>query len=290
MEHRTSINSSVSQTRNRRPSGGRSVARRPLNRKYKSDYVAALKRRNTILLGLYAVLAGVLAAAICSSPLLGIHRIKVRGADSLSPEERMAISKAISIVPGTNVLLVPTGKIEKALAKLSYVKGSGVRRASANSLEATLEVREPFLLVRKGNEIFESDSEGVPIRQIKPKKSFTLPVVQLNPSYTVTPGVLMSDDAIQSAIQILKNAHYRQLAGIAKIDIDQNGNLCLNMADGIVFFLGQAKNIQAKMEKVRLIYLKSPHIARRMLSINLSCLENPVCVLRPTPPPKPATA
>ena len=290
MEHRTSINSSVSQTRNRRPSGGRSFARRPLNRKYKSDYVAALKRRNTILLGLYAVLAGVLAAAICSSPLLSVHRIKVRGADSLSPEERMAVSKAISIVPGTNVLLVPTGKIEKALAKLSYVKGSRVRRASANSLEATLEVREPFLLVRKGNDIFESDSEGVPIRQIKPKKLFTLPVVQLNPIYTVTPGVLMSDDAIQSAIQILKNAHYRQLAGIAKIDIDQNGNLCLNMADGIVFFLGQAKNIQAKMEKVRLIYLKSPHIARRMLSINLSCLENPVCVLRPTPPPKPATA
>ncbi len=290
MEHRTAI-SSVSQTRNRRPSGGRSVARRPSNRKYKSDYVAALKRRNAILLGLYAVLACVLVAAIFSSPFLSLRRIKVRGADSLSPEELLSVSKAISIAPGTNVLLAPTGKIEKALAKLPYIKGSKVRRTSASSLEATLEVREPFLLVRKGAEIFESDSEGVPLRQSKPKKSFALPVVQLNPSYTVTPGVLMSDDAIQSAIQILKNAHYRQLAGIAKIDIDQNGNLCLNMADGIVFFLGQAKNIQAKMEKVRLIYLKSPHIAKRMLSINLSCLENPVCVLRPTPPPpKPATA
>ena len=290
MEHRPSILSSVSQPRNRRPSGGRSAARRPSNRKYKSDYVAALKRRNAILLGLYAALACVLIAAIGSSPFLSLHRIKVRGADSLSPEERIAVSKAVSIAPGTNVLLAPTGKIEKSLAKLSFIKGSKVRRVSANSLEATLEVREPFLLVRKGDEIFESDSEGVPLRQTKPKKSFALPIVQLSPSYTVTPGILMSDDAIQSAIQILKNAHYRQLAGIAKIDIDQNGNLCLNMADGIVFFLGQAKNIQAKMEKVRLIYLKSPHIARRMLSINLSCLENPVCVLRPTPPPKPATA
>jgi cell division septal protein FtsQ len=107
-----------------------------------------------------------------------------------------------------------------------------------------------------------------------------LPLVVLEGPRPVRPGVPFHDPALNAAIQILHAARRDGVVRIAKIEVDQSDNMCLNMEDGLPIQFGQVEDYPAKLTLVRRIYRQEPDIARRLAAINVSCPSWPACTPR----------
>jgi cell division septal protein FtsQ len=117
-----------------------------------------------------------------------------------------------------------------------------------------------------------------------------LPLVTLARPMTVQPGVPLNDTALSAAIDILQSAQRQRLVRIAKIEVDQSDNICLNMQDGVVVQLGQAEDFPQKLALVQRIYTWEPDIARRLVAINLSSPAWPAYTPRNLTPSAPLAA
>lgn len=111
-----------------------------------------------------------------------------------------------------------------------------------------------------------------------------LPLVTLSRPMTVQPGIPLNDTALSAAIGILQSAQREKLVRIAKIEVDQSDNICLNMQDGVAVQLGQAEDFAKKLALVERIYTWEPDIARRLIAINLSSPAWPAYTPRNPPP------
>ena len=248
-------------------------------RRYKSAHIQVRSRRRAVIGTLYLALLAILVIGILTTPLLSLRRATLYGTGALTPEEALAVEKYSLIPPGMNTLFLNQKKIELRLNSLAFIKSSRVYRTGINSFGIVATPREPFVLMKKPGAFYQADEYGIPIRQVSIHSKNRLPVINLPAKAPIMLGQTFSDDAVMSAIQILKNAHYHPLVRIAKIDIDQTGNLCLNMMDGIVIKFGLPESIPAKMEFVQKVYLCTTP-AKQVTSINISCLEHPVCTER----------
>ncbi len=107
-----------------------------------------------------------------------------------------------------------------------------------------------------------------------------LPLIVLNRPESVRPGVPFQDAALTAAIQILRSARQDSMVRIAKIEVDQSDNICLNMQDGLSIQFGQVEDYPSKYALVRRIYSREPDIARKLVAINVSCPSFPACTPR----------
>jgi hypothetical protein len=101
---------------------------------------------------------------------------------------------------------------------------------------------------------------------------------------SVQPGVALSGCAVAAAIRIYQKAPSSLRDRIAKIEVDRNDNICLNMHDGIPVTFGQEDDIHAKIVVVDRIYRNHPGIAVQVAAIDVSVPTEPACKPRVTAP------
>ncbi|HZO91053.1 MAG TPA: FtsQ-type POTRA domain-containing protein [Chthonomonadaceae bacterium] len=301
------------------PCASRSMRPRPIAEVY--------RRRRRALAVLYLLLGALLLTVAFTSPALSVKRIRLEGAEGLPAAEAEATVRAAALPPGINWLRAPVRALAARLRALPWVRTAQVTRRFPNTLQATITVRQPCVLVQTDAGLFEVDAEGVPIRparkemagESKPVPSAPLPfslpasvgkllwvdagpeaerlldtpeppaaervgarlpLVALAGARAVQLGVALDDPALTAAIQIWQSARQDKMVRIAKIEVDQSGNICLNMLDGIPIQLGQAEDLPTKLALVRRIYAREPNIARRLVAVNLSCPSWPACTPR----------
>ena len=244
-------------------------------------------RKHTLAV-LYSLLAVEFIAALFTSPVFAVKQVMVSGTESLTAVERTEVERAVTLAPRTNFLTVGIGKIQKQIAGQMEVKQAVVSRRLPNILAVKVTPRIPFASVSmKLNDVesihCEVDAQGFPIRltaQPTPK----LPHLVLQRNLTIAAGKSLNDVALNQTLALLKEAETGLVSRIEKILIDPQGNLCLNMRDGVAIQFGQAENLGAKWETVQRIYTREPAIAQRMTGINLSVPEKPACTPRITLP------
>ena len=278
----TGMANSSNKRRNSAPKRTRNLQ----GRRYKSAHIQVRSRRRIVLALLYVALLVILVVGILTTPLLSLRHATLYGTGALTPEEALAVEKSSVIRPGMNTLFLNQRKIESRLKSIACIKTSRVYRTGINSFGIAVTPRTPYVLLKKPGAFYQADENGSPIRQVSLNSRNRLPVINLPANAPIILGQTLSDDTVMSAIQILKNAHYHPLIRIAKIDIDQTGNLCLNMMDGIIIKFGLPESIPAKMEFVQNVYLCTAP-AKQVTSINISCLEHPVCTERIVLPASP---
>lgn len=256
----------------------------PMQVRRKSRFAAIRQARRRILLLLFGALAATLIAALFTTPLLSIKRIHIEGEQNLLPEEKALLLKTVSLKPGTNWLLAPVGSMERNLRGLPWVRSAHVSRRLPDSVQVSLSLREPRFLARIQQESYELDAVGIPIRPARPEMNSRLPLIVLERTYPVRPGAPLPDEALTAAIAIYNSLQPQNIARIAKIEVDQSGNICLNMQDGIPIQMGQAEEISTKVKLVQNLYKQEPNIAARLTAVNLSCPTWPACTTRDPKP------
>jgi cell division protein FtsQ len=242
------------------------------------------RARRRTLLALYLALGAVAVAAALTSPVMAVKRLRLRGADGLPAVEYAAVQNAISLPPGTNWLRAPVHAVEQSLRAQPWVRTAQVRRQLPNAIEARITPRQPFLIAQIGARQYEMDADGVPIRLARPEVAASLPIVLLDRPPAAQPGLPLNDDALTGTIAILQCVRQAPAVRIAKIEVDQSDNICLNMQDNIPILFGQARDLSAKLKLLRDIYLREPDIALRVEAINLSNPDAPACTPRAAEP------
>jgi cell division protein FtsQ len=242
---------------------------------------AEVRRRRATILMLFTVAMGFeLAAAALTSPLFGISRITVRGTEQL-PERELAITEhAAWLPPGTNLFCAPIGSIERRLEALPWIRSAHVQWKTNHALAVTIGKRVPAAAVTIGGAQYEVDEGGIPIRPTRPEALESLPKVEIQQDIRVRFGVPINSEALHAAISVYRDAPRQPMARIAKIIIDPEGNMCLNMLDEMQVKFGRPEEIAAKLRYLSRVYELEPNVAGRIMAINLSVPKQPACTLK----------
>lgn len=242
------------------------------------------RTRRIALLTLYTALGVELLAALLTSPVLEVKKVKVQGVGGLPAEESAATLQAAALPPRANWLRAPIRSTEAQLRALPWVHTAHIARRLPNTLEMTLTPRTPILQVQSGAARYEVDADSVPIRLARPEDAGRLPLVVLQRPCELRPGVALQETSVRTALQVTQTIGPQILVRIAKIEVDQSDNMCLNMQDGIRIQLGQEDELPAKIALVQRVYAREPDIARRLIAMDLSSPAWPACTPRVATP------
>jgi len=259
---------------------GTRAERRRIRMPHRPSVVRRVRRQ--VLGTLYTALALEIVAAALFSPALYVRRVRVEGLKGLAPAEEALVLDSVEIAPKTNWLRAPLGRMERRLRALPWIQTAHIRRRLPDTVVADITVRQPALRVQSGADEVEMDTEGVPIRHARPGDAALLPAVVLDRPRALRPGVPLQDELVLAAMRTY--AAFRKQPGIriAKIEVDQSDNICLNMQDGVVVQFGNTEELAPKIAMLQHIYAREPDIAQRLMAINLSCPTWPACTPRST--------
>lgn len=235
-----------------------------------------VRRRLLWVLGL--ILIAECVVALCTSPALWVRHVRVQGAQGLTPAETRETQARVAVPPQTNLLRARTGEIAAALKRLPWVDDAVVARRPLNALEVRLKPRVAVALLTTPNGAWEIDAKGVPIRPTQAAEG--LPHIEITSAWKVQPGVPIDHPGVAGALLVARETAGNRLVQMAKIEVDQNADICLNMQNEMVIRLGPVDDLPAKLALLRRICEEAPGLSAEVQTIDLRCPEAPVCIPR----------
>lgn len=264
----------------RRSSGSKHAPTHP-GPSHRRMRIADVRRiRRQVLFSLYAVLAGEVIAIAFTTPLLQIQRIQVSGAEKLPGAEAESVHEAAALPNGTNFLLASAGRMQDRVRALPWVRSAVVHRRFPHTVTVDLTLREPVAQVVTSGGRWEVDRDGLPIRNLRAGMIGQLPMIVWQHPTVVKPGTPFGDHALQSALALSRWVQKETFLHLAKIEVDQSDNICLNMKDGIPIKFGPDTELDSKQTLVANLYRREPDIARRLQQIDISCPSDVACTPR----------
>jgi hypothetical protein len=217
------------------------------------------------------------------SPLFAIRHVRITGLAALLPGEAAQAQAASVIPPGTNFFHLDRKKLETALKGVPALAEARISPRFPNSVDIVVTPREPVAVLAAGELRWEVDRSGVAIR---PERSAEqLPEIACSSAANVAAGQRIDVPGVAGALSAAafcaSNAHGKPLS-VAKIEVDQNGDMCLNMVDNVAIRIGQNDQLDTKLSLVRRIYNERPDIGAEVESIDLRFPEAPACLPRGT--------
>jgi cell division septal protein FtsQ len=220
---------------------------------------------------------------VTRSPLFAIRGVRVTGLDRLLPDEAAEVRAASAIPAGTNFFRMSRGRLEAAVRRVPAVAGARISRRFPNRVGVEVAPRIPVSIVTTATGRWEVDAGGVAIRPAT--RDQKLPEIVCAALTSVSPGRRIDAPGVAGALAAARltspGARVKPL-GIAKIEVDQSGDMCLNMCDSVAIRIGQAEQLETKLALVRRIYDERPDIGAEIESIDLRFPEAPACLPRGT--------
>ncbi len=236
--------------------------------------------RTRILAVMFLVLCIEAAVALFSSPVFAVRKVHIIGLSGLLENESALTRQAISIKAGTNWLLAPSKRIEQRVKNLPWIREVSVTRSLPADITVKMVLREPVITLQSGSELFEMDDDEVPIRIARTEKAQLLPRVEFTGLDTPVIGHRLHSLSLKTIIDKINSDNRNIIDKIAKIDIDQNDNICLNMKDGIRIIFGPREGWQEKIALANRLYKFESNPSSRFESLNFTVPSSPVCVLK----------
>jgi cell division septal protein FtsQ len=267
------------------PRNHRQTSVNPRIRRRGGSAAEVRRTRRRALFVLSALLVIECGAAALTSPAVTIREIRLTGITALPTAESANVLLATQVPPGSNWFRVPTSRIAARLTAMPWVAAATVEKRFPDRIYVNVAPREPAAILRSGMQAVETDAEAIPIRPARAEVAASLRQVVLPDGYAFTYGRPIQDDGVRAALYILRSTQADTTVPIAKIEVDQSDNLCLNMRDNTPIRLGQAEDLDAKLGQVRRICRSQPNLAKSFVAINLTCPSKPACTPRVAPSP-----
>lgn len=237
------------------------------------------RRRKRIITGMMLMVLVEAVAAVITMPALSIHSVKILGMDDLAQDEKVRVVKTASLMIRRNLFLSGATAVTKEIDGLPWVHSVKIVPIFPDSMIVKVQPKKIFCILQSGDVSYELDSAGSPIRE-SPSPAPSLPVISM-PKVTVRCGVPITSLELQAGLRLLSQLKGDNLPAVNKIVVDQRRNMCLNMSDGLLFRLGQAKDMNAKIEIMKQLYSASPDLGHKLMMVNLVSPSVPSCLLRP---------
>ncbi len=181
--------------------------------------------------------------ALFFSPLFRVQRIKVVGAQSLSPDEVAALVG----MEGHTIILLPLKEADARLRLLPMVRDVTIRLQWPNTLLVRVEEREPWGYWVNGGQSYVIDEEGVVLEGKVP--SLGAPsIIDTSPPLTFRPGDRVDSDAVVIAHVVLGWAPVNVGAKVVAIKYNVAQGLSLTTDQGLQVVIGDSKGLDFKLE------------------------------------------
>jgi len=193
------------------------------------------------------------------------------------------IRRAAHLAIGRNIFLLSNRKVRSAVLRLPEIESVRVSRRPPRTLILTVKERKAAAAVQSGGRLYEIDGTGLIFRRVQTAAP-GLPIICLarstslrSPSHSredLRPGIRAKEGDLRSAMECLELCR-KNGCRVRKLSVDPVGDLCLNMGSGFYVKLGQAEQIEEKLEIVRTTLRARPDIGQEALYIDVSCPSRP---------------
>jgi len=134
------------------------------------------------LFGLLALAGLCLGLVVLYHQLLTSDRFCIKDINSIEIEGARRLSRSLlleqaKLVPGTSLLAVRPGQVERALMAHPWIAKAEVSRKWPNSLHLTIQERDPVALVQFGEELLYTDHQGMIFKPLSPGDPHNFPVI-----------------------------------------------------------------------------------------------------------------
>lgn len=209
--------------------------------------------------------------ALWRSPALSIKDVYVEGVVLTAPEQVVQVAR---IDEGCSWIALAPSKIEQRLRRLPTVAEAVVSRGLWGRVHIRIFERQPVALLCTPAGSYWVDARGVPFW--KTKQAGGLPVVRVDAPLQVVLGKIVHNRSVRSALEILTRYLPEYPLPIAQITVDREGNLCLNMRDGLPpVRIGDGTALSEKMMRTAELWTHS-QIVQQAEYLDVSCVDRPV--------------
>ena len=215
-------------------------------------------------------------AALAFAPGLHVTKVRVRGTQTLTPQQ---VFVEAEVPNGTNIVWMLRQPLTRRLAADPVIDHAERTVRLPDTLILTVTERQPYAVLASGGQCWLLDRKGVPYRQLDAPLP-GLPIIDAAPA--ALPAEVVLGRPIPAVW--LPDA-YRLLALTggdpswqgAKIAVDQNLNLCLNNRGKPQVRLGQADSLPWKMTLAEAaLSAYGGALSQRAAYIDVSCPQQPV--------------
>lgn len=225
------------------------------------------RKRLKRLLVLVGVAAAALAAVIVlRSPVLDVDEVVVTGTTRLDPE---AVRAAAGIDPGTPLLLVDLGAAAEGVESMPWVADAEVTRDLPGRVDVVVHEREAVAVVSGAGTAVLVDVEG---RVLEEAPSAATPYVRVvSPDEPPAPGAVV-EPGLLTAIELAGRLRANPAGAVAAVHLEPT--LRLQLAEGGVADLGDASDLDAKVEAFRTVHARVDRAC--LAAIDLTVPTHPV--------------
>lgn len=150
-----------------------------------------------------------------------VNNIEIEGAKRLS---RSLLLEQAKVSPGTNLLAIRPGQVERALVAHPWIAKAEVSRKWPHSLHLKIQERDPVALVQFGEELLYMDRQGMIFKPLSPGDPHNFPVITgLTPEQFRHPAGNLPEVVAQAfqMMDVLKaNQPPLNLENISEIHVD----------------------------------------------------------------------
>lgn len=186
------------------------------------------------------------AVALALSPLMAIDQVEVQGQRALTQDKVLALAGEPI---GQNLFSYPKTKAALALTSHPYVESATIHRQLPHKLVIQLEERRPVgILLSKGYYLQFSD-KGLLLDTTRTLKGSNLPLVTgIALNKVPPPGEPIRDETFQEVLKIVTSMSDDLLDNIQELNIAKNKNILAYTSSGIEVRIGDATDIQKRMQ------------------------------------------
>ncbi|MCS6829086.1 MAG: FtsQ-type POTRA domain-containing protein [Armatimonadota bacterium] len=220
---------------------------------------------------LLLVLVGELGVALYTSPALSVKQVIVEGTVLTRPEQ---VIREIGISNNSSWVFLPMSRIAHRVQLLPTVAEAVVSRGMPGKVYVRVFERQPVALLLTKDGGYWVDEQGVAFWQTTQARG--LSIIRSEAQLPVTVGRAVQNKPVQTAIEILHRYVPEYRLPVAQIVVDREGNLCLNMKEGLPpVKIGSSVDLPQKMVRTAELWAQ-PQIVRQAEYLDVSCVDKPV--------------
>ena len=228
-----------------------------------------------VCFALVGLAAGAYAIARSTS-LFAIEQVEVRGA---YPEAAARVRSTLKPIAGTSLLTLAPDDVEERVAALAEVASVSYDRSFPHTLVVTVQLEEPAVVVRRGEESWLVSLRGRVVRPVERGAHPGLPRVWVAPATRLTAGGYVGDPAAERAIRAVAALRAEPLPTAVRSVRGERGELAFRLVSGVELRLGTEADLPLKLAvAARILRELPPRWQGGPTTLDVSVPERPVAV------------
>jgi len=254
----------------KRPPASRADPRKGRRKRY------SVNRKRLALSFLLLLLVGEFVFAALTSPVFSIKRVKVMGNRMVPASE---VVRRLNLPANTCIFRIDKQAMAGRVCENPVIKRVTLHRALPRTLVVRVTERRPDFLLKTSAGVYEVDSSSVPFRLVD-KVDARLPVIECGLPRRPVLGRKLTGSTLNSARKCLLLAREKKSLRVAKITVDQNNDLCLNVRDGFEVRLGRPEQLSKKLDIAAQSVEQIPELRQRGEYLDVTCPDAPAMKVR----------